>query len=126
MTVDGVLNVRACTTIAKPDMQVDYQNAWPSVNWDAIGILDKMDKLMPVGFYYKGFYKPKFVWHIVEPIIRRVAGLGKLDINREFPHYEQYHAHTDITVIGAGPAGLAATIEAAKTGVDVTLIEDQA
>jgi len=125
MTVDGVLSVRTCSTLVQQGMHVDYQNAWPSVKWDAIGILDKMDKLMPVGFYYKAFYKPKFVWHIVEPIIRRVAGLGKLDTNREFPHYEQYHAHTDITVIGGGIAGLSAASAAAKMGVDVTLIEDQ-
>ena len=125
MTVDGIPNVRACTTLVEQGMRVQHQNAWPSLNFDVMSILDKMDRLMPVGFYYKGFVKPKFLWHVAEPIIRRVAGLGKLDTNRSYERYDHYNRHTDVAVIGSGPAGLSAAIEAAKRGVDVTIIDDQ-
>ena len=32
---------------------------------------------------------------------------------------------TDVAIVGAGPAGLAATTTAAKTGLKVTLIDEQ-
>ena len=35
------------------------------------------------------------------------------------------HIHTDLAVVGAGPAGIAAAREAARLGVDVVLIDDQ-
>ena len=59
MTVDGKPNVRACTTRVEPGMRVKHQNAWPSQERDALSILDKFDRHMPIGFYYKTFHTPK-------------------------------------------------------------------
>jgi len=36
----------------------------------------------------------------------------------------RFQLKTELAVIGAGPAGLCAAIEAAKKGVDVTLIDE--
>ena len=125
MNVDGVPNVRTCTTPLQSGMKVNAQNAWPSEKHDALSVLDKLDRFMPVGFYYKSFVRPRFLWHLVQPIIRRVAGLGKVGADLAPDHrHQHYNEHCDIAVIGGGPAGMTAAIEAARSGLRVTLIDE--
>ncbi|XAS76855.1 2Fe-2S iron-sulfur cluster-binding protein [Dermatophilaceae bacterium Sec6.4] len=50
-------------------------------------------------------------------------GIGTLDESVDTAEYDRMHVHTDIAVIGAGPAGLAAARTAMSTGARVTLIE---
>ena len=126
MNVDGVPNVRTCMEPLREEMSVRHQNAWPSLKHDLLSIFDRLDKLMPVGFYYKTFIRPRFLWRMVSPLIRRFAGLGKLDV--EDPpgdHYEHVHQHADVAIVGGGPAGLSAAAEAGRAGLRVTLIDDQ-
>ena len=126
MNVDGVPNVRTCTEPLREGMSVRHQNAWPSLKHDFLSVFDRLDRLLPVGFYYKLFIRPRFLWRMVSPWIRRFAGLGKLDV--EDPpegHYEHVHMHTDVAVVGGGPAGLSAAAEAGRAGLRVTLIDDQ-
>ncbi|MDA1189836.1 MAG: 2Fe-2S iron-sulfur cluster-binding protein, partial [Chloroflexi bacterium] len=126
VAVDGVPNVRACTEPVREGMAVRSQNAWPNVNFDLASILDRFDWAMPVGFYYKVFHQPKFLWKLVQPIIRRVGGLGKIDITEDPPHRHQHvNMHADVTVIGGGPAGMSAALAAARDGVRVTLVDEQ-
>ena len=126
MNVDGVPNVRACTEPVCAEMVVSHQNAWPSLDHDVLSFLDRMDRFLPVGFYYKRFIHPRFLWRLAQPIIRRIAGLGKIDIGYvSSKRYEHYNLHTDVAVVGGGPAGICAAVEAARTGARVTLIDDQ-
>lgn len=126
MNVDGVPSVRTCTEPLKEGMKVRHQNAWPSLKHDFLSILDRLDKLLPVGFYYKLFIRPRFMWRMVSPWIRRFAGLGKLDVdNPPGNHYEHVHQHADVAVVGGGPAGLSAAAEAGRAGLRVTLVDDQ-
>ena len=125
-TVDGTPNVRICTQAAKPGMVVKSQNAWPSVKFDLLRIFDKLHRFMPVGFYYKRKYKPRWMWPVWEKFIRRIAGLGT--INREHGAegvYDKQNLFTDVAVIGGGVAGLNAALAAADAGVTVTLIDEQ-
>ena len=124
--VDGAPNVRACTQAVRQGLQVRHQNAWPSLNRDFLSILDRFQWLMPVGFYYKALHRPKFLWLLAQRIIRRVGGLGTVNINAiPETHYHHRYQHADVAVIGGGPAGLSAALEAAGHGASVTLVDDQ-
>ena len=126
VSVDGVPNVRACTQRVREGMKVRHQNAWPSLKHDFLSVLDRLHWLMPVGFYYKAFHRPKALWPLAQRVIRRVGGLGTIDINAvpETDYHHRYH-HADVAVVGGGPAGLSAALAAADRGARVTLIDDQ-
>lgn len=125
-TVDGVPNVRICTQAAKEGMVVRSQNAWPSLKHDALRIFDRLHRFMPVGFYYKQMYKPRWAWPYWEKFIRRVAGLGPIDREHGADGtYDKQNLFTDVAVVGGGLAGLNAALAAAEAGAEVTLIDEQ-
>ncbi len=125
VNVDGSPNIRACVTPARNGMVVRHQNAWPSLDSDALSITQHFDFLMPAGWYYKVFTNPS-TWHAVEPHIRKIAGLGEIFENPQgIPDYEHAWMHTETAVIGGGPAGIAAALEAAAKGGEVVLVDDQ-
>ncbi len=124
VTVDGEVNVRACECRAQAGQKVTRQNAWPSADRDALAVIDKMHWALPVGFYYKAGIKPKFAWPLIEPTIRKMAGLGVVD-QRDAPrHLERVNWHPDVLVVGAGVAGLSAALAAAGDGKSVLLIDE--
>lgn len=124
--VDGIPNVRACVEPVRDGMAVRGQNAWPSVRWDWLGVFDRLDRLLPVGFYYKTFIRPRFMWPVYERVLRRLAGLGTVDVDaRPELHPRKRNIYTDVAVIGGGPAGCLAALEAAAVGAKVVLIDDQ-
>ncbi|MEH6499024.1 MAG: 2Fe-2S iron-sulfur cluster-binding protein [Pseudoalteromonas distincta] len=106
-------------------MVVTGQNYSGSLDNDRDAILGHFSRFMPVGFYYRSFYKPKGVWKYWEPVIRRKAGLGKLDLRARPIYHDKCFLFTDVAVVGAGPAGLQAALTAAEAGVQVLLIEQQ-
>lgn len=126
MQVDGVPNVRTCIEPARAGQIVGRQNAWPSLSFDALRIIDKFDTFFPVGFYYKQFHKPRWLWHAVEPVMRRIAGLGKIDVDST-PSLDSAieHLFADVCVVGGGPAGIAAAQTVARAGAQVVLVERQ-
>src|SRR5205085_5361814 len=124
MNVDGRPNVRTCVEPARPGLVVCHQNAWPSLGFDALRIFDKLHRFLPVGFYYKRFHKPRWLWPIFEHAVRHVAGLGKIDPHTAPQcHTEVEHLHTEICVIGGWPAGMQAALEAGNAGAQVLLLE---
>ena len=54
-----------------------------------------------------------------------LSGVGELDPGDDTSVYDKTYVHTDVLVIGGGPAGLAAAREAAATGARVILVDDQ-
>ncbi|NUL44372.1 FAD-dependent oxidoreductase [Cellulosimicrobium funkei] len=54
-----------------------------------------------------------------------LSGLGVLDPVKDEAVYDHKYVHTDVLVVGAGPSGLAAAREAAKTGARTILMDDQ-
>jgi len=55
-----------------------------------------------------------------------LSGLGHLDPAPDPARYDKRFVHTDVLVIGAGPAGLAAAEAAAAGGARVILLDEQA
>ena len=56
---------------------------------------------------------------------RWLQGRGQLDPAGDAAEYDRMYVHADVVVVGAGPAGVAAAREAAKTGARTYLIDDQ-
>jgi sarcosine oxidase subunit alpha len=123
MQIDGVPNVRACTEPVIEGMHAERQNAWPSVDRDVHGWLNTFSFMLPPGFYYKVFQRPRWAWPFVEPFIRSKAGLGKVPHDPDHRRRRKLDLHPDVLVIGAGAAGLAAAAEAAEAGASVVLLE---
>jgi sarcosine oxidase subunit alpha len=99
-------------------------NVWPSLRFDLRAVHDVVGRFLPAGFYYKTFMGPARGWPLYERAIRNAAGLGRL--RRDAPAWrsESAHAHADVLVVGAGPAGLAAALVLARSGCRVVLCDD--
>jgi len=116
VTVDGLPGERACVTPARDGMRVERETGWPSAERDALAINDRLHRFMPVGFYYKVFAKPKWVWPIAERVIRRATGTGTLPLDAPTRRTPTRFVRVRTLVIGGGVAGLAAAATAASDG----------
>ena len=57
--------------------------------------------------------------------VEALSGLGRLDPAADPAIYDKKYVHTDVLVVGAGPAGLAAASAAARGGARVMVVDDQ-
>jgi sarcosine oxidase, subunit alpha len=115
--------VRATLQPLVEGMAVRSENCYPTLGFDIGRVVDYTRALWPAGFYNKTFKWPR--WETFEPFIRRAAGLGTLPTGRDAGAYYHHNIHCDVLVVGGGVAGIAAALAAARTGVDVVLIEQE-
>lgn len=116
-------NCLATTTTLEAGMQARSVNAWPSAAFDVKGGLDFFHRWLGAGFYYKTFMWPN--WHLFEPAIRKMAGLGATTEATDDSYVsDQLHDRCETLVIGGGAAGLVAAHSAAEAGQNVVLIDD--
>ncbi len=117
-------NVRATQLELHEHLGAASVNCWPSVGFDLGAINGAFSALLPAGFYYKTFKWPS--WHLFEPFIRRMAGLGRVSGEPDPDRYEEIAADAEVLVIGGGLAGLRAAVSAAQAGADTLLLTSSA
>jgi sarcosine oxidase subunit alpha len=100
-------------------------NGWPSLEFDFFSLKDLFSRFLPPSLYYKTFMWPRKLWPWYEHRIRQSAGLGVSPSEPDPDRYDKHHAHCDVLVIGGGPAGLSAALEAGRRGARVLLADDQ-
>ena len=108
-----------------PGLEATSVNAWPSLNLDFRSINSLMSRFMPPGFYYKTFMWPRWLWPFFERQLRKAGGFGIAPSEADPDIYDKMNSHCDVLVIGAGPAGIAAAIEAGNSGARVILADEQ-
>ena len=117
-------NTRATDIAASAGLQAFTGNAWPSLGFDLAAVASRFAAVLPAGFYYKTFMWPH--WHLFEPVIRRMAGLGVAADAPDPDRYDQISRQAQVLVVGAGAAGVQAALAAAQGGRQVLLVEGAA
>jgi sarcosine oxidase, subunit alpha len=120
------LNVRGDVEPLVGGLALTAVNTLGGVSSDRAGILDRLSPFLPVGFYYKAFYRPKWLAGFWEGVFRRLTGLGRLDFSTPHVRTPKRYDFCDVLVIGAGPSGLSAAIAAAEAGATVVVVDENA
>jgi len=113
-------NQRATVIELAEGLRAASVNCWPTVEFDLGSVNGMLSALLPAGFYYKTFKWPN--WHLFEPMIRRMAGLGRAGGVADPDRYEEVAAVADVLVMGGGIAGLSAAVSAARSGAHTILL----
>jgi methylglutamate dehydrogenase subunit C len=116
-------NTRATDVFIYGGLVAQSQNRWPSLNLDFGAVLGLASRFLPAGFYYKTFFGSPKRWMFYEFFIRKAAGLGKAPTQADPDRFVQRAAFCDVLVVGGGPAGMTAAVEAAEAGKRVILVE---
>lgn len=124
---NGIPNCAAERLNIKEGDEFRSQNHLGSQAVDLLAVVGLFSRFLPVGFYYRGFFRPAGIWEHWAKLFRHMTGLGVIAGRPERSSlYDKQYLFCDIAVVGAGPAGLAAAEHAASTGYQVCLIEQSA
>ena len=119
-------NLRATQVELYDGLTARSVSGWPSVRFDIYALTGLLGRLLPAGFYYKTFMRPRFLWDWYERQIRKAAGLGRAPTEGDLDHYDKFNIHCDVLVVGGGPTGLMAALAAGRAGARVILADEQA
>ena len=117
-------NIRADVTHPSAGTHYRAVNTFWGLKRDLAQVLNFFSALLPVGFYYKAFYRPKFLFPLWEKLIRSMTGLGK--VNSAAPSWRQARKQLfcDVLVIGAGTSGIAAAESLGKTKLKIIIADE--
>ena len=121
------VNLRATSVELFDGLLARSQNSFPNLKFDIGAFNNTFSLFFPAGFYNKTFMWPKSFWDkVYEPFIRNMAGLGPAPRAVDPDSYASSYGHCEILIVGAGPAGIAAALQAAKSGERVILVDENA
>jgi sarcosine oxidase subunit alpha len=106
-------------------LTVKGQHYSGSLKNDYFSIFGKFSKFLPVGFYYKAFYKNNSWDKIWGGFFRKFTGLGIINPKNEGGYYDKKYLFYDVVIIGSGLAGLQSALESAKSSKAQVLIIEQ-
>jgi sarcosine oxidase subunit alpha len=116
-------NTRATDVFVYEGLVAKSQNRWPNLSFDVGSVFGLAAPALSAGFYYKTFFGSAKKWMFYEYFIRKAAGLGNAPTQADPDRFSQRAAFCDVLVVGAGPAGMQAAVEAAESGKRVILVE---
>jgi sarcosine oxidase subunit alpha len=116
-------NTRATDVFVYEGLVAKSQNRWPNLSLDVGSVFGLAAPALSAGFYYKTFFGSAKKWMFYEYFIRKAAGLGNAPTLADPDRFSQRAAFCDVLVVGAGPAGMQAAVEAAESGKRVILVE---
>ena len=122
----GHVNLRADVTALGEGMDLTAVNTFGGVKADRARFVDRLSGLLPVGFYYKAFHRPKALAPSWERFFRFMTGLGAVKHDAPRILTPKRYDFCDVLVVGAGPSGLAAAIAAARAGAEVVVVDENA
>ncbi len=118
-------NLRATEIELYEGLDASSVNCFPNVQFDLRAINGLASSILVAGFYNKTFMWPKGFWKkVYEPALRAAAGLGVAPDSPDPDTYDRMHWHCDVLVVGAGPAGLSASLQAGRRGVRTVIVEE--
>ncbi len=120
------LNVRGDVEPLADGVHLAAVNTFGGIESDRARILDWFGRMLPVGFYYKAFYRPRMLFPFWERVFRRASGLGKVDFDTARLRTAKRYDFCDVLVVGAGPSGLSAAIASAAAGARVVVVDENA
>ena len=116
-------NTRATDIFVYEGLVAKSQNRWPNLSFDMGAVLGLAAPALSAGFYYKTFFGSAKKWMFYEYFIRKAAGLGNAPTLADPDRFSHRAAFCDVLVVGAGPAGMQAALDAAQDGKRVILVE---
>ena len=119
-------NIRADVTLPIEGQEYKAVNTFGGLKLDCARALEWFSAFLPVGFYYKAFYRPRFLFPYWEKIIRQLAGLGKIGINHDKSRFPTQRLFCDVLIVGAGASGLSAAAQLLSTGLKVVIADENA
>jgi sarcosine oxidase subunit alpha len=128
-TVDGVeYPALVDDTVASALVAADALKVGPSIYRERPRGLLTADLTEPNALIQAdgGEVLPATVVEVTEGMqVRTLSGIGRLEPEPDTAFHDKKFVHTDVLVVGAGPAGLAAALAASSGGARVLLVDDQ-
>ena len=117
-------NSLADRTLIADGMHVMGQNYSGSLARDRNAFLGRFARFLPVGFYYKAFFRPRGIWEYWAKFFRKRTGLGVIDRAFVPQGYDKQYKFCDVLVVGGGAAGMSAALQAAESNAEVLLVDE--